>query len=258
MKKMGKLRRIGLLACAAVFVFSGAMLAHNLRTAGREQEAFRRLAAQVESAQQQQSTGGAQQAPSPYEGLAQQNGDLCGWVRIGNTAVDYPVMHTPQAPEYYLRRNFDGEYSVAGTPFLDARCDMENGSLLIVYGHNMNDGSMCGALKGYLDEAYRALHPVIRCDSLTQAREYEVLGVLRFKATQEAVDAYYTIPRSEAEFNQYLQRLQADAVYWSEADVRWGGQLLALSTCDSADSGSRVLVVAYRTENVLFRMEGES
>lgn len=249
MENRQKLRQLGLGICVAVFLLSGGMLAYNVCTANREQSAFQELAAQVERARQQEAAGGANAQPessSPYAGLARQNSDLCGWVSIENTEVNYPVMHTPDAPEHYLRRNFAGEYSVAGTPFLDARCSMETGSLLIVYGHNMNDGSMFAALEGYLDEAYRALHPVIRCDSLTEEREYEVMAALRFEATQEAADAYYTIPQSEEGFAQYLERLRTDAHYFVELDARWGDQLLALSTCDSADSSARILVVARR------------
>ena len=68
---------------------------------------------------------------------------------------------------------------------------MEEGLLLILYGHNMNDGSMFATLQGYLDAEYWEDHSVIRCDSLTQAREYEVMAVLRFAATTEANEAYY-------------------------------------------------------------------
>ena len=38
--------------------------------------------------------------------LVSQNSDCIGWISIENTAVDYPVMHTPDRPQKYLRRNF--------------------------------------------------------------------------------------------------------------------------------------------------------
>ena len=47
---------------------------------------------------------------------------------------DYPVMHTPENPQKYLRRSFYGEYSVSGVPFLDVykrqifRCSMASTS----------------------------------------------------------------------------------------------------------------------------------
>lgn len=228
---------------SAVFLFSGGMLLNDRLTAGREQDAFQKLAQQAESDRQQaQTEDGTPDAY--YTELARQNGDLCGWVSIEGTAVDYPVMQTPEEPEHYLRRNFSGGTSVAGTPFLDARCDMENGALLIVYGHNMNDGSMFGALQGYLDEEYSVQHPEVRCDSLTQLREYTVMAVLRFQVTEQALADYYTIPQDEAGFSQYVQRLEENALYTTGVKAAWGDQLLILSTCERADNTSRILVAA--------------
>ena len=53
---------------------------------------------------------------------------------------------SPDNPQKYLRRSFYGEYSLSGVPFLDWRCDLQSDHL-IVYGHNMKNGSMFGFLK---------------------------------------------------------------------------------------------------------------
>lgn len=50
-------------------------------------------------------------------------------------------------------------YSQSGVPFMDFRCD-EN-SNLILYGHNMKNGTMFGNLTGYTDAYFAAEHPVI-------------------------------------------------------------------------------------------------
>lgn len=34
--------------------------------------------------------------------LHQQNRDLAGWIRIEDTNINYPVMHTPDNPDFYL------------------------------------------------------------------------------------------------------------------------------------------------------------
>ena len=249
MKHIPGLRRLGILVCGAVFLLSGGMLLFNHVKAGREQQAFRLLAQQVQAQGQGQAAQDGTFETSPYAALAGQNPDLCGWVSIADTPVDYPVMHTPDRPQHYLRRDFAGGWALAGTPFLDARCDMESSPLLLVYGHNMDDGSMFAALQGYLDEAYCALHPVIRCDSLTQAREYEVMAAVRFAATEENADAYCAVPQSEEAFAAYLDRVRQNAVYCRGGEVRWGRQLLALVTCDSADSSTRILVLARQIEH---------
>ena len=41
------------------------------------------------------------------EGVYWQNNDTVGWINIPGTKINYPVMQTPEDPEYYLRRNFE-------------------------------------------------------------------------------------------------------------------------------------------------------
>ena len=55
-----------------------------------------------------------------FETIQVQNGDCVGWLEIDDTGLDYPIMQKPGQAEYYLRRNFEGEYSMAGTPFMDS------------------------------------------------------------------------------------------------------------------------------------------
>ena len=43
------------------------------------------------------------------EQLHTENQDFYGWISIEDTNIDYPVMFTPQDPEFYLRKNFQKE-----------------------------------------------------------------------------------------------------------------------------------------------------
>ena len=138
-------------------------------------------------------------------------------------------------------------YSIAGTPFLDAQCDMEKGIGLIIYGHNMNDGSMFADIAGYTQETYWREHPIIQCDSLTRQREYEVMAVLQFKDSEQAAQDYYSVPCDEMNFTEYISRLADAALYDTGIQAVWGDQILALSTCSRQDSDSRILVIARKT-----------
>ena len=47
-------------------------------------------------------------AREKYEALFAQNNDFIGWIRkIDGTNVNYPVMQTPNKPDFYLKRSFD-------------------------------------------------------------------------------------------------------------------------------------------------------
>ena len=71
-----------------------------------------------------------------YGLLKEKNPDFAGWLRIPDTKIDYPVMHTPDDMQYYIRRDFYGESSVSGTPFIGDFCSTDSGSM-IIYAHNM-------------------------------------------------------------------------------------------------------------------------
>ncbi len=66
-------------------------------------------------------------------------------------------MHTPNDPEKYLNRNFYGDYSVSGVPFLDAGCTLY-GTNMIIYGHDMSGGTMFAPLLNYMTKSYAQNH----------------------------------------------------------------------------------------------------
>ena len=74
--------------------------------------------------------------------------DMVAWITVDDTNIDYPVLYTPYDEQKYLRKNFDGDYALAGTLFLSADSDPVKPTVnMIIYGHNMKDGSMFGSLK---------------------------------------------------------------------------------------------------------------
>ena len=59
-----------------------------------------------------------------YGELYLQNTDMVGWLSIAGTNINYPVMQTPNNPNYYLKHNFEKEYSDLGTPYVQENCDL--------------------------------------------------------------------------------------------------------------------------------------
>ncbi|MEA5014596.1 MAG: class B sortase [Candidatus Limiplasma sp.] len=185
-----------------------------------------------------------------YAELARWNPDMVGWVYIEGTVVDYPVMHTPQDPEKYLHLDFEGEYSFAGLPFLDAQCDPGAFSAnMILYAHNMRSGQMFAPLNQYLDPAFRQAHPTITFDTLHRRREYEVVAVLRLLAIgrqEPSMRCYRQIDTTDPEavdaLNEYLDRFASVR----EGKFQLGDDILTLSTCRRVSGTDRLVVMARR------------
>lgn len=172
--------------------------------------------------------------------LASENSDCVGWVTIPDTGIDYPVMHTPNDPEHYLRRDFYGNSASGGTPFLDGRnlAEAENQNL-ILYGHNMMDGSMFKPLISYLEPSFRETHKEIYLELSEKQYQYEVFAVVETN-TQCSLYQYTDLsdPAEESDFwAAILKETDLEGVHQAPG-------YLTLSTCNNGGGNSRVLVIA--------------
>ncbi len=84
--------------------------------------------------------------------------DGVGYIYQDDTVVSYPILQA-EDNDKYLRHLMNGEYNVAGSLFVDYAFEEGlNSRYSIIYGHNMDDGSMFGTLTKYKDEEYYKEH----------------------------------------------------------------------------------------------------
>ena len=69
------------------------------------QQTFEKLAQAVRAAAPQPEEERGEVWQKGVETLQAQNRDCLAWLYSADTGLDYPVMYTPQQPEYYLRRD---------------------------------------------------------------------------------------------------------------------------------------------------------
>lgn len=172
--------------------------------------------------------------------LFEKNADCIGWVYIKDTAVDYPVMHTPSEPQRYLRLNFDKEYSNSGIPFLDGDNTLD-GDNLIIYGHNMRNGTMFSDVTQYRNEDYFTEHPIIEFETAQGLKLYTVFAVVYVKNNDGWYD-FHTAD-NETEFNEKIEAIKHRALYDTGITPQYGQQLLTLSTCYGATKSDRIIVI---------------
>ena len=63
-------------------------------------------------------TGWAERNAALFETLHGINGDICGWITIDGTPIDYPVLRG-ETNDDYNRTSYNGSYSVGGSIFMD-------------------------------------------------------------------------------------------------------------------------------------------
>lgn len=180
-----------------------------------------------------------------FDALRADYPDIRAWLTIPGTVVDQPVLQSsPENPEYYLRRNYRGEYRMAGSLFFQADCS-PNGRCLIVYGHNMADGTMFGCLPKYLDFSYCASHKTIRLETPDGISEYRVAAVLETDVSRVLFNR--TAFADDADFLAFSQSLMDAAVMKTGDPITADSRLLILVTCSYAGPDVRIVVVGVQT-----------
>lgn len=183
-----------------------------------------------------------------FEELYNQNIDIVAWISIPDTRVNYPVMHTPEKPEYYLYRNFKKEYSVSGVPFMDAKSSLESPTdNVLIHGHNMKNGSMFAQLLAYKDEAFLKEHPSIDLYTFDQKRTYDILSVFPTSAYNNGSNLDYhnfTEAKDEKAFDHYVAKAKELSLFETGIEAQYGDQLMTLSTCAYHTANGRFVVIA--------------
>ena len=186
----------------------------------------------------------AAKAYEKYGALYEQNNDFVGWIQIDGTNINYPVMQTPDNPDYYLKHSFEKTWSDYGVPYLDEACVIGQSNNLVIYGHHMSNGSMFCDLELYSDPAFCMDHPVIRFDTLTSFGEYEVIAVFRYNTNQETFRYDREVNMDETRFSWFMEQVHARELFSTGKDASFGDQMLTLSTCEYTYKNGRLVVVA--------------
>jgi len=250
-KGTGPLLTFLLVFFGIVFAGSGFMLSRELIQSKKEKDAFERMNAQLHSAienAEAEEKSLEELTLEHYAQLKQQNEHFVGWISIPGTSLDYPVVHTPQDIEYYLRRAFDGSYAVSGTPFLGEGCDI-NSTNVLIYGHRMNNDTMFTSLLDYAKKDYWENHKEIRFDTVDKLQTYEVFAAfyidIPFENDDSAFHWYnYSGDIQGETFAEYVNQVKAHAYYDTGIEVAEGDKLITLTTCAYNDETQRFVVVA--------------
>lgn len=236
-----------------VLIGSGCYLFQYFFSAKQTEEEFEELLKiKIESAKEDEESVSVegQTVLKEYRKLYKRNSDLIGWIKIDGTKIDYPVMQTPDKPEYYFKRNINRKEDKNGLPFLDAKCSIKDAkNNLLIYGHHMKSGLMFASLESYENKEFYQKHKTIELDSLYEKRTYEVVAVFRcsVEKNNQGFPYYeYGGSLSKKKFETYVEQCKRMSIHNTGVTPKYGEQLLTLVTCAYHTEEGRFLVVAKR------------
>ena len=169
-----------------------------------------------------------------------ENPDCIYWIRIPDTQIDYPVMYHPQEKDYYLKKDFYGEYAYAGSIYLSDYCDPEESDNLILYGHHMNNGSMFASLANYKQEGYLEQHPVLYYYTPDQVYMLQVFACF---VTGGDSDVYAFNFATRDQFQEFINRMYSRSNFDSGVQVTSSDHIMTLSTCSYEYDDARYVVL---------------
>ena len=185
--------------------------------------------------------------------LQNENEDIKAWIKINDTNVNHPVVQASDN-NYYLYRNYKKENSNYGSIFIDSNSNIENpNSNIIMYGHNMKDGSMFKDLLKYADEEYYNNHKYIEFVTNTSSSTYEIIAVFKsriFYKNEKNVFRYYqcTNLNNEQDYNYYVNNCKELSLYDTGVNAEYGEQIITLITCEYSSENGRMVVVAKKAK----------
>lgn len=173
------------------------------------------------------------------------NPDVCAWLTVDGTKINYPVLQGKNNMEY-LNCDIYKNYSLSGSVFLDYRNNRNfTDSYSLIYGHHMDDGVMFGDLTKFGDETYFDAHRTGQLLVPGKTYNLEIYAYLHVDAYESPM---FDVDLSEKDYAARLDYIRKSAVYYQDVGVKSSDRIVALSTCSSATTNGRSIVVAKLVE----------
>lgn len=186
-------------------------------------------------------------SPDNSESFAQLrkiNPDVCGWITMDGTGIDFPVLQGENNMSYISRDVF-GNFSLAGSIFLDSRNDPAfEESYALLYGHHMADGNMFGDLDKYKEEPFFTANSSGQLILPEKVYRLEIAACLVVLASEKRIFDPELVRRDPEGWFAFVR----ETALWLREEMLEEGQYLALSTCSTEFTDARTVVLA--------RMEG--
>lgn len=201
----------------------------------------------VDSALTAESTEASGNTEVDFHSLRELNGDICAWISVPGTAVNYPVLQKTDSLDpydnYYLDHTADhaegypgAVYSqpVSATDFTDP--------VTVLYGHNMKDGSMFASLHSFEDRDFFDQNRLIIIDTPERTLTYEIFAAVSFSDDLIPYEYDFSIPDG---MQRYLEDIKtSDGNIREDMKVTESDRILTLSTCYPDEETRRLLIEA--------------
>ena len=241
------------LICFVTLVVSASYIGNYFSQANKQEDIVNdsRTVWHEQSAQSTTNNGGKRELSEAAKAMLEQNSDFKGWIKINNTKIDNPIYQTDNN-NFYLKHNQQKKKSVYGALYFDYKNKITEKKVdknLVIYGHEMKNGSMFGELKKLKDLNFYKQNPTIEFSTLYSDSTYKVYAVFVLNASKKDDDGkIYNIYRQNfsgaADFDSWVNEARERSIINTGVDVKMDDNIITLVTCTSDFENARLVVMA--------------
>ena len=165
-----------------------------------------------------------------FSKLKKQNNEAIAWLKVNNTNIEYPVVKGTNN-SFYLNHSFDKSSNSAGWIFADCRNKFDNTDKnIVIYGHNMRDGSMFGSMLNILNSKWYENEENTNITLYTENEKciYKVFSVYKIENEDYYIKTEF---KNDNEFEGFIKNLKKRSIKDFNVDVSKDDNILTLSTC---------------------------
>lgn len=179
------------------------------------------------------------------EGWRDKNKDTYGFINIPNTKVSYPMVQS-EDNDFYLKHGIDGHPLAVGAIFIDFRNHkkIESNRNIIIYGHNMLNGSMFYDATKFVDDRSFFMNTDNDIEITTFDGHY-IFRVFSAYPTDKYDRYFRTYFATDEEFVTFLYEREAKSLHHRD-DISFSADdvIITLSTCILGNEEGRYAVHA--------------
>lgn len=183
---------------------------------------------------------------STFAELLAINPDVCAWITVDNTKIDYPVLQG-ETNLTYINTDVYGNFALAGSIYLDSRNTPDfSDPYSLLYGHHMEGGGMFGDLDLFKDKAFFEENRTGTLLVPGKGYDLEIFACLLVSASEDNI---FEPDRWRTDIDGLLDYAEETAMYVRQETVEelrnsQAPLVLALSTCSSEFTDARTIVLA--------------
>ncbi len=119
--------------------------------------------------------------PIDFASLRAQNDEVYAWIEVPNTKVNYPVVQSRVDDNFYLNKSIDKKYLFAGMIYTQSCNNLDFfDPVTVLYGHNMNNGSMFASLHKFQDSEFFEENDTFYVYTQTHILTYKIVSAFKY------------------------------------------------------------------------------